>query len=160
MPFRMVGRCLFQGFCNEIATNLARGLSTLVALIGVHVCLSHDSRKGKGPAAFQGLRSSVRFTMRSCRIELHGIAVQLVQTAALQKAMGKRFGGKAVDSAAVRRRIAKVKQHQPFPVSVPRPVTMRDRQRSWMMTGLKHLRAPVASCLGALRSGDMSLVLR
>lgn len=61
--------------------------------------------------------------------------------------MGKRFSGKAVNRNAVQKRVKDVKRSQPFGESskVPRPITMRDRQRSWMLAGLKHLKAPVAS---------------
>ena len=56
---------------------------------------------------------------------------------------------RSLDAKTVKTKLQKVKDGLPFdkvPTS-PRPKTMKQQQQQWLLAGLRHLRAPLASCL-------------
>ena len=57
---------------------------------------------------------------------------------------------KKVSAVDVKKKVVKVKKDSPFataPLARPYPMNPRDRQKAWILSGLKHLGAPIAAGL-------------
>ena len=56
---------------------------------------------------------------------------------------------RSLDAEAVKKRLQKIQTDLPFNKAPKnrRPKTMKQKQQAWLLSGLRYLRAPLASCL-------------